>query len=139
MWIRDEIARLDPQRKDLRQFGWVFGAALAALSGLAWYKDSPAFPYLLGAGALIALVGTVLPPALRYIYFIWMTIGIILGTIMTALILTVVFIVAIIPIGLVMKIIGRDPMHRQLDREAPTYWISREPPSADKSHYLRYF
>ena len=139
MWIKDEIAQLDPTPKDLRQFGWVFGGALAVISGLAWYKDSPAFLYLLGGGALIALTGTILPRALRYLYFVWMTIGLILGTIMTALILTIVFVVAIIPIGLVMKLIGRDPMNRKLDREAPTYWIPKEPHGPDKSHYLKYF
>jgi hypothetical protein len=38
-----------------------------------------------------------------------------------------------------MKALGRDPMQRQLDREATTYWIPKEPPGADKSHYLKYF
>ncbi len=139
MWITEEIAKLDPQRQDLRQFGWVFGGALTALSGLAWYKDSPAFPYLLGVGALIATTGTLAPIALRYLYFVWMTIGLTLGTIMTAIILSVVFVVAITPIGLVMKLLGKDPMQRRIDPEAPTYWIPKPTAGPDKKHYLRYF
>jgi hypothetical protein len=139
MWIKDEIAKLNPQRKDLRQFSWVLGGALAALSALAWYKGSPAFPYLLGAGSTLALVGTLAPLALRHLYFVWMAIGLTLGTVMTAIILTIVFVVAIIPIGLVMKALGRDPMHRRLDREATTYWIPKEPPGSDRTHYLKYF
>lgn len=139
MWLRNELSKLDPHRRDLRQFGFVLGGALVALSGIAWYRDSAALPYLLGAGGLIALVGAVAPQALRPVYFVWMAIGLTLGTIVTAIILTVVFFGAITPIGLVMKVLRKDPMRRRLDPDASTYWIQKEHGDHDKSRYFKYF
>ena len=61
-----------------------------------------------------------------------------LGTIVTAIILTIVFLIAIVPIGLVMRLFGRDPMQRKWDPEATTYWVQREPVT-DPARYFRQF
>jgi hypothetical protein len=137
MWLRDELAALDPQPSDLRKFAWVFGGALVALAALFWYKGSPIYPYLAVPGALVALVGTVAPRILRGLYFVWMAVG--LGTIVTAIILTIVFVVAITPIGLVMRLLGKDPLNRELDPEAKSYWIPKTHLIEDKSRYEKYF
>lgn len=139
MWLRDELAALDPQRPDLRRFGFVFGGAILALAALAWFKGSPALPYLLGAGGLSVLLGAVVPASLRAVYYGWMTVGLVLGKIVTAIILTLVFLLAVTPVGFVMRLVGRDPMQRRLDRQADTYWIPKRHTIPDKSRYEKYF
>lgn len=139
MWLRDELAALDPQRSDLRKFGYVFGGALLALAALASYRESPVTPYLAGVGSLSVLLGAVVPTILRPVYYAWMAIGLVLGTIVTAIILTIVFVVAITPTGLIMRLIGRDPMQRKLDCGAETYWIPKQYTIQDKSRFEKYF
>jgi len=49
-----------------------------------------------------------------------------LGAIWTAVILSFVYVLSVGPIGLVMRLMGRDPLDRRLDRE-PTFWRRHEP------------
>lgn len=61
-----------------------------------------------------------------------------IGWSVSAAVLTLTYYLAIMPIGLIMRLSGYDPMHRRLDRQANTYWIERPPP-ADKARYFRQF
>ena len=139
MWIVEELKKLDPDRSELRKFSLILGGAFLALGAFSWYRGSSPAPYLLTIGAAIALVGTVLPGAIRWLFFVWMALGLVLGTIMTSVILTLVFVVAVIPIGLIMRLVGRDPMHRKLDPNAPTYWLPKERTIEGKTRFEKYF
>ena len=103
------------------------------------WKASPVYPYLAIPGGLVALLGTVVPQILRPLYFVWMAVGLVLGTIVTSIILTIVFIVAITPIGLIMRLLGKDPMERKLDPEATSYWITKKHAIDDNSRFEKYF
>ena len=39
-----------------------------------------------------------------------------------------IFFVFVTPLGLVMRLAGKDFLHRQIDPKAKSYWIRREPP-----------
>ena len=138
MWLTEELRKLDPDRIELRKFALIFGGALLAFAAFAWYRESPLAPWLAIPGATVIVVGLVLPQALRWLFFVWMAIGLVLGTIVTGIILTIVFIVAVTPIGLIMRLFGHDPMHRKLDRQAESYWIPKSP-NTDKSRLEKYF
>ncbi len=139
MWIVEELKKLDPDHKELRKFSWILGGAFLALGAFAWWRGSGAANYLLAPGAIIAVVGTILPGALRWLFFAWMALGLVLGTIVTSIILTLVFLLAVTPIGLIMRMVGRDPMERELDRQASTYWLPKENTSEDRTRFEKYF
>ena len=61
-------------------------------------------------------------------------IGMVIGT----LALVLVFYGVITPIGLVFRLIGRDPLHRRYDREASSYWIERRPRPAAKRYFQQF-
>jgi hypothetical protein len=42
--------------------------------------------------------------------------------------MTVIFFGVVTPAGLIMRALGRDPLRLKLDRQAPSYWIPRQPP-----------
>ena len=48
------------------------------------------------------------------------------GTVWTAVILSVVYLLSVGPISLGMRLLGKDPLDRSLDRE-PSFWRSHEP------------
>jgi len=139
MWLTNELRALKPGRSDLRKFAFIVGGVLLALGALSWYRGGPAAPYLLAPGALLAILGAIAPRILRPLYFGWMTIGFVLGAIMTRIILFVLFLLVMIPIGLVMKLVGKDPLSRRLDPDAETYWLPKEHIIADRTRYTKYF
>jgi hypothetical protein len=42
------------------------------------------------------------------------------------------------PVGLVFRLIGRDPLRRRFDRNATTYWIARRPPETSDRYFHQF-
>ena len=127
----DEIPELD--RKGLRDFGLITGALIALIFGLL-------FPYQLGLSwplwpwivfAVLGLMALISPMALNPIYTIWMKIGGVIGSVMSRIILGIVFFLVVTPIGLIMRAMGNDPMRRELNESETSY---RESISENKSN-----
>jgi hypothetical protein len=54
-----------------------------------------------------------------------------LGFINTRIILFIVFSLMFVPIGLIMRLFGKDPMHRQFTQDTNSYRVIREKPTKD--------
>jgi len=124
--IREEIRELKTGIRELRNFGLLVGAVLVALGLLFLLRGKARYPYFLAPGVLLLLFGAVFPRALKYIYFAWMSLAIVLGFVVSTLILTLFFILVITPIGLTARLLGKDFLRLKLDRRESTYWISRK-------------
>jgi hypothetical protein len=126
-----------PDRRSLRGFGLAAVAAFAAVGGWVHFRHSLfwcplaeptaevtacvlcTLALLCGAAALAW------PPALRPLYRGLSLVGAPIGWLVSLAILAAVFYLVLTPIGLVMRLFGRDPLQRRFDRSAPTYWVPR--------------
>lgn len=113
----------------LRRQGLLMGVVLALLLGLILPllrgKPYAAWPFV--AGALVASVALVFPRVWRPFYQLWLMVGHVLGWINTRLILGLVYFILFVPVGLVLKIIGHDPLARSIKKRAETYRVSSRP------------
>jgi hypothetical protein len=50
-----------------------------------------------------------------------------------------VFYTTVTPIGLVRRLLGKDPLRLRWDRDAVTYWIERNPPGPASDTMPRQF
>jgi hypothetical protein len=57
--------------------------------------------------------------------------GVLLNRLVTPVATLVVFVAIVVPIGLVMRVLGKDPLRLKPDPEADTYWIDRKPPGPE--------
>ena len=141
--VRAELRELDVSVGALRRFGWVVGGVLAAGAALwAWrhgWAWGPVSTTVAGFGAALVALGTFAPRALRAVYVGWMALAFALGWLMTRLILTLVWLVAFVPIGLLFKATGRDALHRRPDPSAKTYWHAREATGSPKERMEQMF
>jgi hypothetical protein len=123
---------LTADRKQLRSFGLLTGALIAAIFGLLlpwiWEYTWPRWPW--AVGGVLATWGLVAPGTLLPVYRVWMKFAAVLGWINTRLILGFVFYAMITPIGLVARLFGRDSMQKSFDREATSYRVA---PSGDNN------
>ena len=121
-----ELKAGEQPKAELRNFGLVTAGLVAGVFGLAlpWlrHQEFHRWPWVL-SGALI-LPALAWPPALRYVHWLWVRIGLVLGWINSRIILTILFFVVILPLGLLMRALGHDPVARKLDPQAPTYRVS---------------
>ena len=112
--------------KGLREFGLMTGAIVAVLFGLffPWMLERavPLWPWMIGA--VLGVWGVTAPDTLRPLYNGWMKLGLLLSKITTPIILGVVFFVVMLPIALIMRVFGHDPMARKFDIHAQSYRVS---------------
>jgi hypothetical protein len=66
----------------------------------------------------------------------WMALAYPIGWVVSHVLLAATYFLVFTPIGWMMRIFGRDPLERTIDRSARTYWIAHEP-GGDPSSYFR--
>ncbi len=59
---------------------------------------------------------------------LWFKLGILLGSIIAPIIMTLVYFVTVLPIGMIMRFLGKDLLKQKLDKNAKSYWIRRNEP-----------
>jgi Saxitoxin biosynthesis operon protein SxtJ len=110
-----------------RSFGLIMGIVCAIIGLLAYRagRASDVIWMILAAIFLPAalLVPRVLAPARRG----WLKLGSLLGKVINAVVLGVVYSAVFIPISGLMRLLGRDAMARRWNPAAKSYWISRTP------------
>ena len=130
----------NPSRREMK----VFSALFVIFFGMVAYwvyagsGSSNAAGWTFGIAAVVGIAGFFLPDLMRYVYVVWMAAVLPIGWVVSHVLLAVVFYLVVTPIGLIMRLCGRDPMHRRFDKTAATYWIPRtEQPKSEQ--YFRQF
>ena|SRR5437588_11300426 len=124
------------ETKQLRSFGLIVGGIFALLAiGPAIWRGQPPRLWSLILGGLLMGLALAWPRSLTQVYRLWMTVGETLGWLNTRMIRGVLFYALLTPMGLCMRLRGKDPMRRTLAPEVESYRVLRQPrPSAHMRH-----
>ena len=128
-----------PDKEELRKFAITISVALGVLGGLILWRKGQTGIILLAIGAVIFLVGLVWPKSLTILYKAWMAIALVLGFIMSHIILALVYYIVLTPIGVFMRIRGKDPLSLRFDPKADSYWVKREEKKWSRKNYEKMF
>lgn len=122
---------LQTDKKVLRKFGFVMAGAFAVIAAFLFWKSdyqvTSAVDVLAILSAFFLATGLVIPIALSPIEWAWMKLAHVMGFVMTRVLVTLVFFLAITPTGLIFKLLGKDLLDRKIDKGADSYWIAAEP------------
>lgn len=123
-----------------RQFGVLVGTVLTALG--AWWLYRGKFvsiaPLLLVVGPIMVLLGALFPRALLLPNKGWTAFAHVLSKISTSIILSLVYFLAITPIGFVKRLQGWDPLNRR-SRSGISYWMDHTGRQHDRNHFEKMF
>lgn len=117
------------QRDPARDFAFVF-ATIAVLIGLAplAHNRSPRF-MALGVTLILLIIGFFAPKLLSVPARAWLALGGLLNRAVSAVVLSIIYLLVLTPTGLFRRWSGKDPLQRKFDPAAPSYWTNREDPS----------
>lgn len=125
-------------KKTLRDFGLLIaGAALVYALWPLVFRGEEVREWAVGVAAVFGLAGLAAPAVLKYPYRGWMMVGHALGWFNTRILLGLLYYVLVVPMGLVMKMMGHDPMRRALVPGMQSYRVLRTPRPA--SHMKNMF
>jgi len=111
-----------------RSFGFVFAAFFAVLATYNWWHQRAIWPLYLAVAVAFLAVALLWPNALAPANRLWTKLGHILGMIVSPIVLSLMFFLVVTPTGLLMRLLGKDPLRLRRDSGAGSYWIVRRPP-----------
>jgi hypothetical protein len=121
-----------------RSFGVSVGGVLLLVTAvLAWRGRMTAAEITGVLGAVLVGLGLTRPQWLKWPSAVWWKLAIGLGYVNARVILTIAFAVLLTPMGLVWRLIGRDPLARQ--RRNWQGWSPSPPRYRDANHFTRMY
>ncbi len=120
--------RVDANTSQLRSFGLVVGGLFAVISIWPLLVRGGGFRVWAAIPAGILIVPALAYPAvLKPLHQWWMKFAEILGWINTRIILSLGFYLVFAPLGLILRMIGKDPLCRRFEKQLDTYRLLRTP------------
>src|SRR5262244_1904925 len=126
------------ENRQLRSFGWIVGGGFGLIA--IWplvFRGQNVRVWPLGLSIFLFSMALVFPRALNPFHRVWMTIGEALGWLNSRILLSVLYYLVIVPIGVIRRMTSNDPMRRKFEPAAPTYKIPRSKRAA--SHMQRQY
>lgn len=109
-----------------RSFGLVFAGVFAVIGLLPLLHHHAPRLWALAIGAAFLLLAVVRPALLAPLNRLWFRLGLALGAVMTPVMMGLLFVAAVIPTALLLKLLRKDPLQRRFDPKAASYWERRE-------------
>lgn len=118
-----------------RTFGYVIVGifVVVALLPLLHRPWEPPRIWALAVAILFAFAAALRPASLRPFNRLWARFGLLLHRIMSTVVLAVIFYGVILPIGLAMRLLGKDPLKLRPSPAVQSYWIERPPGPSPQS------
>ena len=113
-----------PDRQSDRAFGFMFAIIFALVTGIVLFMTGAVNIVLIAISATFAAAALVWPTILLPLNRLWQKFARGLGFITNHLILGIVLYVLITPVGLVMRMFGRNPMAAKHEPQADTYFTA---------------
>jgi hypothetical protein len=134
------MAQVDKEKKNLLVFGYGL-VLIGVVFSVGRFKDGLTWSWvLLVVASLVLLLSTALQwQALRPAYKGWMIAAHTIGSVVTTVVLTLVFFIIFTPVGIVLRIMRKDHLKRSFDRSAKSYWITRPVVSFSRERYHQQF
>jgi hypothetical protein len=139
--IRDQSKALPQQVRDLEKFAVVISSVLLLIAVLLfWFGRSPGRTlWFTGAAILIIVAALFAPILLRPLHKAWMILSFFLGGVMSRLILSLLFYLILTPVGLLLRLFGKDLLHLRRNPRAQSYWLERTVAAKTPEQYKRAF
>lgn len=125
--------------KELRDFGLIMAGMLILMFGfvLPWIfsYSTPYWPFI--AAIVFAVVALLRPVLLGPVNRVWLKISDVLGWINTRLVMGVMFFLLIAPIGILMRLFGKNTLSLKISDEQTSYRVVTK--VRDKKHLEKPF
>ena len=138
--MADTDNRKRSDTKELRNYGIVMAVALAVIGALLFWRGKEHYLAFFAAAAAFLLAGLVAPAVLRPVYRTWMTLAGLMGWVMTRVILIATFVVLLTPIGLLLRLCGKDILDLRFKTAGQdSCWKERDSKEAGQRDYEKQF
>ena len=110
------------QKLSDRQFGLMFTTVFCLIGVGGWFFFDVVLRWAFIGAGVFGFIALAVPGVLLPLNRLWGVFSKRLGLIVNFVLLGLFFYLFVLPLGLIIRLTGRDPMHRTPDPKAKTYW-----------------
>jgi hypothetical protein len=114
-----------------RNFGLIMAGATGILGALPLLRGAAPHWWLLAVAVVFSALALVVPRALYPLNRAWFRFGLLLHRVISPIVIGAVFFLCVTPIGLIMRLLGKDVLSLRRRADLPSYWIERDPPGPE--------
>lgn len=122
-----------------RGFGLVFAALFAGIGMFPLVGGGPPRVWALTVSGVFLALAFLRAGWLAPLRRVWFRLGLLLQRLFSPIVLAVIYFGVVTPVGLLRRRFGTDPLSREFDPEARSYWIRRDPPGPAPESLSRQF
>jgi hypothetical protein len=125
--------------REIRKFGIIALVFFGSLCVLGVWTKKAVPSCLFGFLSALGLGFILIPSPLRPVYAVWLKITGLIGKVITTLILTLAYYIVITPSGLLKRLFGGRPLPVKPDKNAESYWVTRDEPAQPRERFIKRF
>jgi len=129
-----------PDRRQRVVFLLAWLMFFGAIGAVVWWQGG-AGAVVLGlwaVAAVVPIIGMLLPGFARMVYVGMAYAAFPIGFVVSYIVLGLIYYCVLTPIGLIMRLLGYDPMRRRFDADAATYWTPRDGEREPERYFRQY-
>jgi hypothetical protein len=111
-----------------KSFGIVFTIVFLLVGLYPLVNNKDILLWALITALIFFLLAYMAPKVLALPNKLWFKFGLALGAVVAPVVMALVYFTTVVPIGLIMRLMGKDMLRQKLDKNAKTYWIERDQP-----------
>lgn len=125
--------------RELRKFAAIMTVIPGLFAALAWYRNRELVSAIVGGiSCFFLLAGVVAPRALAPVERAWLWLGESIGKVVTPIILILAYMLVITPMGILVRLLGKDLLDLRIDRSSQSYWREVEKDGPGTRPFLPY-
>ncbi len=132
---------MQPPKKHLKVFGYGLAVICLLISFKLrkWHGPMAVRFILWTASGFLVILTTWKHESLLPFYRRWMSVAHIIGRVISAILLTLIFYLIFAAAGILLRILRKDILNERIDPQANSYWIARERHDFNKERYTQQF
>jgi ABC-type Fe3+ transport system permease subunit len=132
---KKNIARMSESSKNIpiqqsspKSFGIVFSIVFLIVSLYPLTNSEELRVWAIIISVIFAILAYLAPNTLILPNKFWFKFGIFVGSIIAPIVMAFVYFSTVLPTGLIMRLLGKDILKQNLDKNVKSYWIDRKDP-----------
>lgn len=130
-----------PTARELKQFAGIWFPLLCGAAGALLYWKGGAPSAAIGVwigGGVVCAAGLTAPAVIQPLFVGLAYATFPLGWLLSHALLILLYCLVVVPVGLVLRLLGSDPLRRRFEKSATTYWRPHRQSGSKEQYFKQY-
>ena len=111
-----------------KSFGIVFSVVFLVIALYPLMESEEIHIWAISISVVFLFLAYFIPSLLSVPNKLWFKFGMCLSSIVSPIVMAFVYFITVLPTGLIMKLLGKNLLNKNFDKNVKTYWINRKEP-----------